>query len=373
MRFLAPWLIVTVLWTGAAMAQDAAGVTCVQEQMVAAGFDPGSVDGYPGRRTRAAIAAFAEARGKETLSLPTLTQHNGAVLCRLIGLADTSLQAQWPATRDPIQIIAAPSIHSNVQGAVYTMARETLRRFIVDYDIRLAMPIRIILSEGEVEFALMMNENSGGELRNLSERASYHCNAGGGVSGVTYGDLIGICLLSDQELGRGVSLGSLNAVVAHEIVHSAQRQLAGRPARNGSFQDFVDHRGPLWLTEGTATIIAEEITSPGVLTSGYVRYLEDELVALGWPDLAQMELRPTSDHTTSQMYTGGAVAVGRLLSPTAADLELIFRFYERIGLGGGWQSAFVEQFGQPSGDMYQAFLALNPRLQNDEAKPPLRP
>ncbi len=341
------------------MAQDR-GVTCVQEQMAAVGYDPGAVDGYPGRQTRAAISRFSAGQIKADLTLPVLTDDNGSVLCRLIGLADPRLQAHWPAQTDPIRILAGPGVAANYEGAVFAMARETLRRFILDYDLQLAMPVRIVISEGEAEFIRMMRDNSGGNLRDLTDNASYHCNTRSGVSGVTYGDLIGICLLPGQELGRGVNLAALNTVVAHEIVHSAQRQLAGRPPRTGNFQHFVDHRGPLWLTEGSATMIAEEIVTPGAMSFGYVGHLEEELLGYGWPDLAEFELRPNGEQQTRQLYVGGAVAIGGVLSPTAEDLGRVFGYYEAIGLGSDWRIAFAEQFGQTPAEFYTGFMARNP-------------
>jgi Putative peptidoglycan binding domain len=370
MRRIAAYLTALVLSAGPAMAEHNA-VTCVQEALVAAGFDPGPVDGYPGRRTRVAVIAFSEARGK--LDLPALTEENGSVLCRLIGEAEPELQAYWPSAREPVLLTAAPDIRENVQTEIIGMARETLRRFAADFDVRLAMPVRFVVAEGEAEFARMMAENSNSDLRNIEERAEYHCNDVTGVSGVTYGTLIGVCLVPGQELGRGVILAALNNVVTHEIVHSAQRQLTGRPPRNGSFQDFVDHRGPLWLTEGSATMIAEALATPDAYAAGYLRMLEDELSAIGWPDLARRELRPETDRETDQLYSGGTLAVARLLSPEPDELARIFRFYEAIGLGSDWQSAFADQFGQTPTEAYQAFLELDPRAGQPEVKSAPRP
>jgi len=366
MRWVAAWAVALVLVAGPALAEHAA-VTCVQEQLTAAGYDPGPVDGYPGRRTRLAVIAFSEARGK--LDLPALTEENGTVLCRLIGEAAPELRAYWPAAQDPIILIAAPGIRDNVRTEITAMAQDTLHRFATDYDIRLAMPMRFVVAEGEAEFARMMDEVSNGNLRNLEQRAEEHCNDETGVSGVTYGVLIGICLVPGQELGRGVDILSLGNVVAHEMVHSAQRQLTGRPPRSGSFQDFVDHRGPLWLTEGTATMIAEALATPDIYEVRFLQLLEEELTAIGWPDLARHELRPESDLETDRLYAGGTLAVARLLSPAPEELTRVFRFYEAIGRGSDWRAAFADQFGQTPAETYQAFLALGPRAQAAEAKP----
>lgn len=365
MRWGAAWLVAFALFAGPAMAEHAA-VTCVQEQLAAAGYDPGPADGYPGRRTRLAVIAFSEAHGK--LGLPALTEENGTVLCRLIGEAALELQVYWPAAREPVIVTAGPGVRANIRSEVIAMAQDTLRRFAEDYDIRLAMPMRFVLAEGEAEFARMMAESSDGNLRNLEERAEYHCNDESGVSGVTYGTLIGICLVPGRELGRGVSLTSLNNVVAHEMVHGAQRQLTGQPPRRGSFQDFVDHRGPLWLTEGTATMIAEALGTPDIYEVRFLQRLEEELNAIGWPDLSRHELRPENDLETDRLYAGGTLAVARLLSPAPEDLGRIFRFYEAIGRGADWPSAFADQFGQTPAETYQAFLALDPRGQAAEGK-----
>jgi len=367
MRWLAAWLVVFAFVAGPAMAEHSA-VTCVQSQLRAAGFDPGPVDGYPGRRTRLAAIAFSEARGK--LNLPALTEENGTVLCRLIGEAEPELRAYWPATQGAVILDVAPDVRANVETAIRAMADETLRRFATDYDVRLAMPMRIVVAEGEAEFARMMDEISDGNLRNLEERAAEHCNDDTGVSGVTYGTLIGICLVPGQELGRGVILDSLNNVVAHELVHSAQRQLTGRAPRGGSFQDFVDHRGPLWLTEGTATMVAEVQSTPDAYANEFLQALENELSAIGWPDLARHELRPENDLETDRLYAGGTLAVARLLSPAPEDLTRVFRFYEAIGRGLDWRSAFADQFGQTPAAAYRAFLALDPRAQAVAAKSP---
>ena len=365
MRWGAAWVLALALLAGPAMA-DHAAVTCVQSQLRAAGYDPGPVDGYPGRRTRLAIIDFSEARGK--LGLPVLTEENGTVLCRLIGEAVPELQAYWPAAQDPIILTAAPGIRDNVRTEIAAMARDTLHRFAADFDVRLAMPMRFVVAEGEAEFVRMMDEASNGNLRNLEQRAEEHCNDESGVSGVTYGELIGICLVPGQELGRGVDLFSLENVVAHEMVHSAQRQLTGRPPRSGSFQDFVDHRGPLWLTEGSATMIAEALATPDIYEVRFLQVLEEELTAIGWPDLARHELRPENDIETDRLYAGGTLAVARLLSPAPEDLARIFRFYEAIGRGSDWQSAFADHFGQTPADAYSAFLALDPRAQGAEVK-----
>lgn len=55
-----------------------ANVTCVQQQLTDAGFDPGPVDGALGKKTRTAAAAFAE---RESIELPALTAETSWKWC----------------------------------------------------------------------------------------------------------------------------------------------------------------------------------------------------------------------------------------------------------------------------------------------------
>ena len=87
--FVVAVLVFALSLFAAAASAAQPGMRCVQSQLTALGFDPGSVDGFYGGKTRSAADAYNEwiSLKDGDLVLPPLTKTNGMMWCEQIASA----------------------------------------------------------------------------------------------------------------------------------------------------------------------------------------------------------------------------------------------------------------------------------------------
>ncbi len=356
-KTLVPWILAFAVSAGAAMAQDA-GVRCVQQQLSTAGFNPGPLDGIPGRATRQAMRNFFALHGQ---AVPTnLTGNNGMVLCRQIGLLDTSLQIHWPARRTPVIATASAGVDRITEGAVYGAAHKALSRISAWYGFEIPMPVQVVVADNARDLERMLLDRADGNLNDLRAQADYHCSAPGGISGLAYFDLLGICIRRGASVSGNLDVRDLNLVVAHEVTHAVQAQLVGHAPWYRDLSSHIGHRGPLWLTEGSATFISEMLNWNDVGIDEIAESLHGDLLTGDWPVLSDLALRQDTEEETRQLYHGGSFAVASMISPTEAAIPNLLGYYEDIGLGATWEEAFEARFGQSPATFYANFALLGP-------------
>lgn len=325
-------------------ARASMAVTCVQEQLAAAGFDPGAADGRAGARTRAAAAAFTAARGPET-SRP-LDADSAVIWCRRIGLADPALRAFWPRKGRP-EVIFGDTIPPDLREAISSAVRRTDSVIPSRLDVDLAVPVRVIVAEGAAEFRRMVLAATDLPLADLSVTAKRQCSSLVGINGGYYPGLIALCLTPGARLGpttdrdnRIFDQASVTFLVAHEMFHDVQYHLNGSFKNDTPRADRIAQEGPFWMLEGSADVFANAIA---LYPSAEV--YEDWARALLTPemrDLTRYDHRDPNRPSPWEVYEAGRVAVMDLQA--RAGFVAVIRFYDELGSGTPWEQAFEKVF-----------------------------
>ena len=141
-------------------------------------------------------------------------------------------------------------------------------------------------------------------------------------------------------------------IMVHEAFHIMQYELAGSRALDGG-PDVVPSVGPQWLTEGTAEYVGYGgIASAALIPMSQIR---DQ-----WIRRTKLTASPLRSRETSrglfgepEPYQISPLAVDFLLA-TRSD-RLLVAYYEAIGRGEVWQSAFASVFGKSVETFYAEF------------------
>ena len=152
---------------------------------------------------------------------------------------------------------------------------------------------------------------------------------------------------------QNTSLESLQKIIAHEMVHTLQHELAG--VRGGSDDYSIPETGPRWLTEGIAEFLAFQAMSAsdalGYDTKRIWEFVEqgrrvDKL-------LSEMETLAGIKTARGSTYDYFLLAAGLLASRT--DQSSLIHYYSLLQPGTTWQEAFETAFGLPVEEFYELF------------------
>jgi hypothetical protein len=145
-------------------------------------------------------------------------------------------------------------------------------------------------------------------------------------------------------------------VVVHEYFHVMQNNLVAPHSLVGVPDDQVPLGGPRWLIEGSAEYFGWRVISSNEL---YVyetaRQAQIDQARLCATPLESMETAVEIASACPQSYSLAFVA-GDYLAALHGDSGLI-AFYDSIGQGSNWQSAFQSAFGTTITTFYQQFQA----------------
>ncbi len=143
-------------------------------------------------------------------------------------------------------------------------------------------------------------------------------------------------------------------IVVHEAFHIMQYELAGSKALDGP-SDVVPPAGPQWLIEGAA----EYVGYRGIASAALIQMSQ---IRAQWIRRTKLTASPLRSRETSrglfgepEPYQISPLAVDFLLA-TRSD-TLLVAYYEAIGRGEGWQSAFASVFGKSIERFYAEFEA----------------
>ncbi len=143
-------------------------------------------------------------------------------------------------------------------------------------------------------------------------------------------------------------------ILAHEAFHIMQFELAGPQGLDGG-PDDVPRAGPQWLVEGAAEYIGyRAIASQGLIGMSAIRA---QWISRTKLTASLLRSRETSAglFAEPEPYQISPLAVDFLLA--ARPDALLVAYYEAIGGGETWQSAFATVFGMSIETFYEEFEA----------------
>lgn len=147
-------------------------------------------------------------------------------------------------------------------------------------------------------------------------------------------------------------------VVVHEYMHVVQQELAGD--RGGA---------PLWIDEGSAEYVGyQAVIDAGLVSAADVESYNAANVVDGprLPPLTAVERAADFQSQPSNVYGLAYLAVKRLVADRPSSLR---RYYQRLGQGDDWQTAFQSAFRVTPSDFYDAFEASRPDLRAPAGTP----
>jgi hypothetical protein len=143
-------------------------------------------------------------------------------------------------------------------------------------------------------------------------------------------------------------------ILVHEAFHIMQFELGGAHSLDGDLDD-VPPAGPRWLEEGAAELIGFKAVAWAGLT-------QMEAMRAQWASRTKLISNPLQSKETSrgffaepEAYQIGPLAVDFLLAGRSD--ALLVAYYEAIGDGQPWQSAFAAVFGKSINAFYAEFEA----------------
>lgn len=136
-------------------------------------------------------------------------------------------------------------------------------------------------------------------------------------------------------------------LISHELFHILQYEIVGSRSRNCCQPDRVSSIGPTWLSEGSANYFERLVTGRDM--NGYLRFSRQQVGNLRGRQLDVLETRDGMN-SVDNSYEIGAYAVSLLVDEAGANS--VFSFYQKLGRGQQWETAFANAFGQTADEFY---------------------
>ena len=343
------WIIIIALcFPTAVFAQLHDGVRCVQDQLAAAGFDPGPSDGRVGPRTHRALTAYQNRNGR--LSSLKMDETLGNAFCRLIGLQQPALKEHWPTRSGnrPIMIFGK-SIGEDVIEKMNTSVNRVYGGIDRLFDLQLAGRDVIVVANGPIELKGLLEDNVEVDLGDLQHKAEDVC--GDGFSLTAAAGIVFVCVDSNDDSGPLSEQQWLDLSVAQAVMTTVQFQLTGSVRYESGQIALLNAFGPAWLSAGSARAFGHRVAfdAPEWLFRGlHYEYVQGRL-----PNLAELELDQTKLQRTEEVYVAGMIAAVDLVD--LFGYPAIGEFYSSLGRGIGWEAAFEGAFGITVGEFYNHY------------------
>ena len=343
-------LALAFAWPTLARAQLDAGISCVQAQLVAAGYDPGPVDGQVGARTRQALEEFQAKEGAltpHTLDLPL-----GNAVCRMIGLLRPDLQEYWPARQHGrIKIVSDPSVPESTVAALTASAIRAYRKIDELLEIRLAGRDVMVIASTPQQLLKLIKAHSSIPLADIRAGVESACNSQRGLGGLAIPGLIFVCAAPGAGGEDQSARQWRDFLIAHELLHLVQFQLMGAvPVERGD-KAVLDRHGPIWLAEGVAQAFGNRVALDA--PDWHYRIVNYKRLEFKFPSLTALEVESAVQSRRADVYRAGTVAAIDLVD--LFGYPAIARFYDVLGRGSAWKVAFEKAFGIGVQDFYHHY------------------
>ena len=153
----------------------------------------------------------------------------------------------------------------------------------------------------------------------------------------------------------GVSNSNNTKIAVHEAFHVLQSELAGDRALNSGFDD-IPRAGPRWISEGSAELV-------GYLAIADARLTSVTAVRADWAQrtksspvtLQRLAFLRGQFEAQSNAWGIMPLAVDRLVAEGGA--AKVLSYFEAIGRGTPWETAFTASFGRSIDAFYTEFDA----------------
>lgn len=336
MRFFLLLLCLSLV-PGLTNARLAEGVTCVQDQLNKAGFDPGPSDGQAGPATRRALDSFEQQAGE--ISERELDTSLGNSFCRLIGNMRPDLKEFWPSNNGgAFQLAIGSAVNKEIRTRVRLSLNRAYDALNDIYQVDLAGRDVVVLSDNPKELEVLASKHLDVPVVSISAVVDDVCKSRQGVSGRVFPGLFLICV---NQADAEISQVWLDFLIGHEVTHLAQFQLGGAVRRELGQEMNLRFHGPVWLYEGVAQAFGNRFATNA--PDWDFRIVNYNRLDRQFPALSGLELRSALDTRSAEVYRAGTVGAIDLID--LYGYPSIAQFYENLGSGLPWKDAFSSAFG----------------------------
>ena len=333
-----------------AKASSSAAVRCVQNQLNALGYDAGSPDGRIGPNTKRALKAFSSKTGFSA-KFPFHAESANSY-CRRIGLQTRLGRKYWPSNGGALQFSFEPGMRLDLVRQIKTYARKYHASAAARLGVDLAGTDTMVFARSPRALKPMVRQHFSHSIKNFDRGLQEICDPRRKVSASALPRLVYMCVTFKK--GEQIDSELLHYILAHEAVHLIQSQVAGSAGAVRSYSAAVKREGPLWLSEGIAEVMAFQLVTRrplNVLRQHSLSHYNSRPVQ----SLKRLEKPGSTSRNMSDVYNLGTLAVIDLVE--ARGIKSVRRYFEALGEGHSWPTAFKHAFGVSKDQFYKNFMA----------------
>ncbi|KMW56186.1 hypothetical protein AIOL_001138 [Candidatus Rhodobacter oscarellae] len=331
-------------------AQASPGALCVEQQLAAAKFDPGPVDGKIDDATKKAFASFAAKRGLRA-KVP-LHEFSAMSYCRQIGLKISRLKRQWPSRKGAFDFHVGKGVDRQVAKRIQSQLKKARPRMAKFFKLELPGRDKVVIGASAGVIGGLVEQHTEYPGRSIASVARRHCSNKGGIGAFVLPGLAVFCVQPGYRSKNENWQREIDFVTAHELVHLVQTQVAGTSAPGSSAAAKLERDGPVWLVEGFANAYAISGRTGISAAEGFLfsnSFYDGKRI----PSLKTLEKRSALHSHYSDVYDAGTIAAIDLVGLKGA--KSYGRYLDILATGASWQAAFKAAFGMTPEAFYKRF------------------
>lgn len=280
--------------------------------------------------------------------------------CQMFGMAGNELKKFWPSKINKYTVHTG-DLDEDFLGSIVSQAYlTTSNRLHGVFGFSLSSSIDIIFANNKETMKDIAKVHI--DLidpnyinKNFSNQYSAWCDDKTVASGVSFGDVILICINPRIENISNIEAGLLE-IVTHELFHTAQTEMAGFSPLQGLGSDFSDTAGPAWLLEGSAVLFSRKnINSSLAGVQAKTSFTQPYIKGYDFKGDYSIFEKFNYLGKGSSFYLISERMVGYLVLKYGH--KSLLEFYRILPILDNWQLAFYESFGISIGDFYKEINA----------------
>ncbi len=332
---------------------DKDATACVQSGLNSIGYAAGPSDGLLGRGTAAASAAFAANQSEGTW--PDLTKDSATTWCTQLTTALEQGKAVGPI--DDIALLRfGPDVDAGTIEHTIAGMKDIHAYYSESLGGALKTPGTIYISSDAqwltdhyVDHLQMGEGIRSGKLANFL--GCHGGEAGPGFmffcakSDVFSGDWFGSGLAAQRTFG-----------LAHEYFHMLQYERAyGRLEGCCDGRNTVEKVGPQWLVEGAAEYVAFKILGDSGRMN-FAREIDWHTQKAAEVDVPLSKMQTREGYYAEPLASSAGMIAAHMLAETSG-FPALAEFYNHMGAGQSWDTAFETAFGMTPEAFYESYEA----------------